>query len=290
MEHLTKQQIVLLTLFTSFVTSIATGIVTVALVDQAPTGVTSTINHVIERTIEEVGPSATTGSTQSASASNAATTLYSSPADQIAAATARGEQSMVRVMLGTTVTGIGIVMNSKGVIVVDKSSVATPGNYVAISSTGAQYPLQVIQTQNNGDFAFLLAGPVVTPGPASATTTVPSSLVPVSFASLAASPSGTNTLQLGETVIALSATGPSVDSTTVSEGIIQKINMNLNSNGVVDASSTISSFGTNIDSSNIAVGSPLFDSSGSIIGIKTLSNLSGNFYPIGYLESLAPTL
>jgi len=286
MEHLTKQQIVLLTLFTSFVTSIATGIVTVALVDQAPTGVTSTINHVIERTIEEVGPSATTGSTQSASASNAVTTLYSSPADQIAAATARGEQSMVRVMLGTTVTGIGVVMNSSGVIVADKSSVATPGNYVAISSTGAQYPLQTIQTQNNGDFVFLLAGPVVTPGPASATTTIPSSLVPVNFASIV----GANSPQLGETVIALSATGPAADSTSVSEGIIQKINMNPDSNGVVDASSTISSFGTNIDSSGIAVGSPLFDANGNILGIKTLSNLPGNFYPIGYLESLVPTL
>ncbi|MDQ5957961.1 MAG: serine protease Do [Patescibacteria group bacterium] len=62
-EDLNKSQIVLLTLLVSFVTSIATGIVTVTLMDQAPEGVTRTITHVVERTVDTVKP----GETQVAS-------------------------------------------------------------------------------------------------------------------------------------------------------------------------------------------------------------------------------
>lgn len=62
MEELNKHQIVMLALLVSFITSIATGIVTVTLMDQTPQGVTQTINQVIERTVERVGPApASTG-------------------------------------------------------------------------------------------------------------------------------------------------------------------------------------------------------------------------------------
>jgi len=57
MEHLTKQQIVLLTLLVGFVTSIASSIVTVSLLDQSTPTVTQTINRVVERTIEKATPS-----------------------------------------------------------------------------------------------------------------------------------------------------------------------------------------------------------------------------------------
>ncbi len=53
-EELNKSQIVLLTLLVSFVTSLATGIVTVSLMEQGVTPVTNTVNQIVERTKEVV--------------------------------------------------------------------------------------------------------------------------------------------------------------------------------------------------------------------------------------------
>jgi uncharacterized membrane-anchored protein YitT (DUF2179 family) len=56
MEDLNKNQIVLLTLLVSFVTSIATGIMTTSLLQVAPVEVTRNINRIVEKTIETVTP------------------------------------------------------------------------------------------------------------------------------------------------------------------------------------------------------------------------------------------
>jgi hypothetical protein len=53
-EELSKAQLILLTILINFITSVATGILTVSLLDQAPAVVTQTINRVVDHTIEKV--------------------------------------------------------------------------------------------------------------------------------------------------------------------------------------------------------------------------------------------
>jgi len=75
LNDLNKSQIFLLIIMSSFVVSIATGIVTVTLLDQAPKPVSTTINKVVERTIQTVTPDDVTASILSS--------LVPKPADPI---------------------------------------------------------------------------------------------------------------------------------------------------------------------------------------------------------------
>jgi hypothetical protein len=54
MKDLNKSQLILLAILLSFITSIATGITTVTLMQQAPSSVTTPINNVIRQTVEKI--------------------------------------------------------------------------------------------------------------------------------------------------------------------------------------------------------------------------------------------
>lgn len=69
-EELSKAQLILLTILVNFVTSVATGILTVSLLDHAPAFVTQTVNRVVEHTIETIAAAAPTTIVQAPAPSN----------------------------------------------------------------------------------------------------------------------------------------------------------------------------------------------------------------------------
>lgn len=130
LEELTKQQIILLALLVSFVTSIATGIVSVTLLGQTPPGATQTVNRIFERTVEKVVPDK-----QGASVIMKEKTVVVKEEDLIVKSVEVGSKNIVRIyerpqeqpesdlkkdnnnnnIFGNFV-GLGIVISSEGMI------------------------------------------------------------------------------------------------------------------------------------------------------------------------------
>ena len=134
LEHLTKHQIILLTLLVSFVTSIATGIVTVSLMNQAPAGVTRTINQIVEHTVQTVVPS-TSGpivTTQK--------TVVVKDDDLVAQSIGNLQKSIVRITVkgSDELLARGVIVDSKGTALTDKAALLDSGadSFEAILSNG----------------------------------------------------------------------------------------------------------------------------------------------------------
>lgn len=145
LEHLTKHQIVLLTLLVSFVTSIATGIVTVSLVNQAPPEVTRTINQIVEHTVEKVVP-ATQGAAVAASTAEKTVTertVVVKDDDLAAQSIARMQQSIVRIVGkgGDLLISRGVIVGASGEVLADRDALVGSGvrQFEAFLPDGKRY-------------------------------------------------------------------------------------------------------------------------------------------------------
>lgn len=260
-EKLSKSQIVLLTLLVSFVTSIATGIVTVSLMDQAPPVVAQTVNRVIEHTVEKIVPT-----NQSAAAGTVQTkTIVVNDSSLIAQAIAGAQPSVVRLYesSGTqpAFLGLGVVLNANGTIVADASGLGDRADAEAVRSDGGKARMFVTSRDNAAGLAFL------SPATSSATTSLAWTPLPVS----------SNAPSLGQSVVSIS--GKTAD--TVGQGIVTSL-MSANS-----ATST-RVIDTNIPVSSLESGSPLITTDGTLLGISTgvsRSAAGSGFTPAAVLES-----
>ena len=153
MEDLTKHQLILLTLLVTFVTSIATGVITFTLLSQAPVEVTQTINRVVEKTIERVVPEEGGGN----QTIKEVTTIVSEE-DLVIESIEKNAKSIIRLKnVAGEVTGLGIVVSDTGIIAVDKRSYSI-GNYTAIFYDGASYNISKSFEDSVNSIVFLKIG------------------------------------------------------------------------------------------------------------------------------------
>jgi len=155
-KDLNKPQLILLAILLSFITSIATGIVTVTLMQQAPSSVTVPINRIIRQTVEKIVPVPGKESVQ---------TVIIKEEDLVVDALAKNESAVfsisreVQDIDGKTIevsAGQGFVVSNEGIIVADSSLVFDKSVFYVKNSSG-KFKAEFISLNPKG-FAFLKIG------------------------------------------------------------------------------------------------------------------------------------
>lgn len=260
MNELNAQQIVLLCLLVSFVSSIATGITTVSLLGQSPEPVSQTINRVVEKTIERVVESPQENNTPP---ERIVETVVVNQEDLTVEAVAKNSRSLVRIFNedrnGTrTFLGLGVVVSESGNVVTE-NTVTGSNKLVGVFASG-EFELEVSSTL--GSFKLLKVKEV--------------GEQKFSPATLADS----QNLKLAQSVILLSGRQNNV----VSSGIINDL---ITSSSGEDASvSSISSINAGVDVNKVLIGSILLNLQGDVVGIKIGSGTAdnANFLPSNALK------
>jgi S1-C subfamily serine protease len=269
MEHLTKTQIVLLTLLVSFFTSIATGIVTVSLMDQAPPVVAQTVNRVIERTVETVSAAPQTASKTQPAAATVITqekTVVVNESDQIAKAVDRVSASLVRVYTTgpeSAFLGMGFVLDGSGTIVTDSAALDERADATLALPDGSRLRAFVVKRDDVNNLAFLKVATSTAEG---AEQKAPQ-WKPVGIAS--------ERPVLGTSVVALS--GKTV--ARIGTGVVTAI-MNSEAGPIID---------TNIAASSILPGSLLIDTGGNVVGVSTGTSRASSDQGFTTAQALLPS-
>ena len=256
LERLSKHQIILLTLLVSFVTSIATGIVTVTLVNQAPPAVTRTINQIVEHTIQTVTPTP-----QGVAAVTTQKTIVVKDDDLVAQTIANLQKSIIRITAkgSNDLVARGILVDAHGTALTDKS---------ALEASGAQAFEAILQNGTR-------VAAVVLPTKASSTPFIVLSLaIGTSSGTAPAALGNILKVRLGQSVIRIGGKG--VDS--VGEGVVAML-PEIQTDPFIEASVQ-----------SLAPGSVLATRFGEVIGITTTASLtqSSNMYSTAVIPALAP--
>ncbi len=256
MENLTKQQIVLLTLLVSFVTSIATGIVTVSLMNQAPVAVVQTINRVVEKTIETV-----TSPTKEIQTVVKETVMINSD-DQIVSVIEKATKSVMRIyrtntdpssgLNSMTFIGLGAVITNDGIMVTDNSLISEGGKYFITTIGGDKLlDLSIIRSVSGEQVALLKIKN--------------DESNPIKFYKV---PIAESDLKLGQAVVYIGGERKDIVSTGIVSSLSVREVKSAENATTSPASTKISSIETSI-SSNFISGGLLLNLSGELVGVKS---------------------
>lgn len=159
MEDLNKTQIILLALLVSFVSSVATSIMTYSLLVEVPPAVTQTVNRVVERTIETVVPAETEPNVVTREV-----TVVVQEEDLVVDAIAKNEVSLVRIWQKSgngndsqrTFYGTGIILSKEGLIAAGRSEIIPGSSLEVVFSDGSTAVLNTAPSASE-HFSFFRA-------------------------------------------------------------------------------------------------------------------------------------
>lgn len=270
MEDLNKNQIVLLTLLISFVTSIATGIITTSLLQEAPLEVTRNINRIVEKTIETVTTPGTVTPGQ-----KEVTTVVVKEEDLIISSIDKNIKSIVRVYEKDSTSGLiyfyglGLVVSKEGLIMADNKIAVAGNTYSVKMSDGTEFALSLQNLDKSTNFILFK---IVQQEKIENGKTLPAhTFIPASF--------GDKEPKLGQTLTSL---GGEVNN-SVSVGRVVSLDMKESGTGTTTVKYLVN-INTDISGGNLLSGSPIFNLSGDVVGIKLSLDALKSFTPISVLK------
>ncbi len=158
-KDLNKPQLILLAVLLSFVTSIATGITTVTLMQQAPASFTAPVNRIIQQTVEKI---------QQVEGKTTVQTVVVKEEDLVVDAIAKNRLSVFSISKevmdeeGKTIevgAGRGFAVSEGGILAVDDALVFDKGTYYVRNDSG-KFKGDFVSAEKEG-FAFLKIGDAV---------------------------------------------------------------------------------------------------------------------------------
>ena len=155
-KDLNKSQLILLAILLSFITSIATGITTVTLMQQAPASFTVPVNRIIQQTVEKI---------QQVEGKTTVQTIVVKEEDLVVDAIAKNKSAVFTITKETqdanfqtieVSAGRGFAVSTDGIVVADASLVPDKGVYYVKNDSG-KFKADFMLADKTG-FAFLKIG------------------------------------------------------------------------------------------------------------------------------------